>query len=107
MQRFTDAQKGAMLLSNDADFRRRCPCPAVHLGKRLEFDEAARPRIEGHGFQILAVRKFAFGHRLAEVLTVVADIKFVFLDGAVLAVVLSRQIGEPFDGGRSRPDLTC
>ena len=99
----------ASIVRHHADFRRRGPRLAVDFRKRLELDEAARLRSEGDGFQLLAFCEVALGHRLAEILPVVADVKFIVLDRAVFAVVLPRQIGETFDrrGGVNSMMISC
>ena len=75
--------------------------PTVDFGKRLELDEPAHLRlVKATVFFSLPVSNVPLLHRLAEVLAVVADVKFVVFDGAVFDVVLAWQIGETLDGGR-------
>src|SRR5580698_1099612 len=89
-------ESASQSIRHHADFRSRSPRPAVDFGHRPELDEVGLFGIKGHGRLALAfVRHRALDDRLAEVLAVIAHVKFVFLDGAVGLLILARQIGEP------------
>src|SRR5690242_10646841 len=88
---------------DDADFSSGCPRQAVNFRDGLEFDEAAFYRLEGFNLFLLARSERSGLDGLAKVRAIIAHVKFVALDGAVVRFVLPWQIGEAFDdGGRNQ-----
>src|SRR4051794_4104508 len=94
------AEIPASIRWDHTDFRRRCPRLAVDLGDGAQFYEAAFPGLKVHRLLPLASLERAFLHRLAKILAIVAQVKFVILDGAILTFVLARQVSECFQCGR-------
>src|SRR5262245_31846866 len=85
-------QRGEVLLGNNAYLGGGRPRAVVDFRKRPEFEEPAVDGVERHGLLVLPFGKGPLLHRLAEILAVIADIKFVILDRAVDLLVLTRKI---------------
>src|SRR6266581_7996134 len=70
------ATRLVILLWNHPNLSRRCPRLIIDFRKRLEFNEAAWFRVEGHDPLFFAFAERALFYRLPEVLAIVAQIEF-------------------------------